>query len=426
MRIAQSIFCKAIALVALVPLRENPRAMQRFGVRQRPMLVTTLAISLAAPLAIWMLSPWRPSQWLTNRLYAEMERADEDHVDLPAQQLASVGEAGWGALVRGLQSNRPIARAAALRTIEELIDSWQRLPAEMSASRVTMLARLLAENLATADSEAMQVFADLAERLLAWPGGGDDGLHLVYDCEQVLRAARRAGWPRVIKAEPAPSPPLLTTHIPEAPTISKAPPSPVLAAAEELPDSITSREDGPAGSIPQEVTTGPEVQSLGLQPSLPLVLPSPEVGQLTFANEQPAEEQPLQPPSIPPPDWPTLGVDQVLRHWRDARFATEAEAELRRRKFDELNLRVARTASDADPEARMKLIRLLPELSGVNATGWLLVLARDESPRVRAAAIQVLSTATDPRIHLQLRKLEETETDASVRAALRDSGTTAR
>jgi hypothetical protein len=65
-------------------------------------------------------------------------------------------------------------------------------------------------------------------------------------------------------------------------------------------------------------------------------------------------------------------------------------------------------------------------LTGVDATGWLLILARDESPRVRTAAVQVLATAADPRIRQQLQTLAETESDAGVYAAMKEASSTTR
>ena len=94
---------------------------------------------------------------------------------------------------------------------------------------------------------------------------------------------------------------------------------------------------------------------------------------------------------------------------------------MRRRGFDEANLRVAQAAAGAEPEARLKLVRLLPELSGIDTVGWLVHFAQDPSPRVRAGAIQLLSTGTDRRIADYLKQLDETETDEDVRAALRSA-----
>jgi hypothetical protein len=363
--------------------------------------------------------PWKPDHWLADRLSVELERAGEDQIDLSARELASLGPPGWEKLVQGLQSKRPESQVAAERAIHEMVDSWKMLSPEDSAANVSALAQLLNERIPLGDEPSLLRFGDLAERLLSWPRGAG-GVQFVYDCEQVLRAAQRVGWPKPTRNELAPNPPILSAQLAappsEPPRIDGPPPS----VSEKEVDNVRTEIDSSAeeGTTAQELEL--ETKPLGLQPVFSFVAPSQQQEQLLDVQEPPMDDSIETEPSVPAsPDWRQLEIHEVLRHWRNPSFATAAEMELRYRRFDDRNLRIARVAADVDPEKRVQLVSRLPQMSGVNATSWLLILSRDESARVRGAAVQMLSTANDPRIRPLLQALEETETDKGVRAALR-------
>ncbi|MCS7306225.1 MAG: HEAT repeat domain-containing protein [Thermoguttaceae bacterium] len=79
------------------------------------------------------------------------------------------------------------------------------------------------------------------------------------------------------------------------------------------------------------------------------------------------------------------------------------QAELTRRGFGQVSVRLAQQLLDPDPQRRLDLVRRLPSMSGVEAVAWLFWLSQDADPEVRAAAMALLATTKDPAI---LRELE--------------------
>jgi hypothetical protein len=414
-------FCKAIALVAATTLRENPRAMQWFRMKHKPFFLIILALSLGAPLAVWMLASVRPSDWLARRLQLQLEQAEKEHVDVYAQQLAALGEPGWKPLLAALHSDRSEVRLAARHAITEMVDSWRSFSTDVSAPKVAQLVRQLVENLNRANTDEVHFYADLAERLLAWPSSGGDGTSYVYDCEQIVRAARKSGWPLPkIAEQPEPS----VTASEQVPVVVE-PANVVLpntaSAVEIVEPSLTgpiSISDSAPEIATESISSNSEsnVKDVESMPSLSSD-ESPLVSQAVSSAAQPIDPEPI---AAVQPNWPRLEVTEILGLLSNEQFSAGAEGELKRRGFDAVNLRVARAAADANPENRLKLIHLLPELSGVDAIGWLLLLAKDKSPRVRFTAIQLLSTGNDARIQRHLQQLDETETDEAVRTVLRE------
>jgi hypothetical protein len=398
--------------------------------RRNVALLLTLAVAMGATLAVWRLSPWRLTTWLASQFRADWESAEDESLEKYARQLASLGDAGWRGLVAGLCSSRPEVRQAAQQGIKDLIASWQSQPPNVSAPKAARLAQLLAENLSQTDTDALGRFAELAARLLDWPPAAAGGLDRVFYCERILRAAKEQGWPQPDESELAPEPPALAGWISESsasPDVApEKNPVAVTAIRPELRESTMRASEvapPPQESRPLPV---PSDGTLGLRDNSSDTIPAP-----SFPAAPPVEPTPpLEPASqveptppvlveeIPRPDWPRLELAEIIRHMRAGAPLLEALAELRRRGLDDRNVQVARAAADPNPDNRLQLVRALIELPGIDSTGWLLVLARDESPRVRTAAVQLLSTATDPRIRRRLDDLEQTETDPRVRMAL--------
>ena len=109
----------------------------------------------------------------------------------------------------------------------------------------------------------------------------------------------------------------------------------------------------------------------------------------------------------------TVDLMQRLQSPRDETVA-EAQAELARRGFSETHLALARQLFHPDPEVRMRLARLLPDLPNVSAAPWLMQLARDESAEVRLLAISLLATTGDPALTEAIEAIAREDPDPRV------------
>ena len=400
--------------------------MQRLSGKSKLVFLTSLVIGLGGPLALWLLAPWQPNRWLANRLLVHLRNAQGEQIDWYATQLAAMDAPGWDVLLATVQDrDRPELQLAAQRVLVDTVRSWRELSADDSAPKVAGMANLLAQRVTTADAPALCFYADLAERLLDWPGSSRDATGRVYNCEQVVRAARKVGWPLRPPDDPAVQP--FNAAVPsntEVAHLSDVPESDTSKLTETTESTTATISDLPSsesvadGQFSDQPPAAGDVSSI-----VPMMLESPQPPQLEIQVKQEAGNDPPGPPQR---TWESAELMELVRALRDPQLAGEAEAELRRRKFNAVNLRVARAASDPSADNRLKLVNLVPELVGIDAIGWLMLLAKDESPRVRFAAVQLLSTTNDPRVLRRLQELDETETDDQIRTVLRKAQTVVR
>jgi hypothetical protein len=88
----------------------------------------------------------------------------------------------------------------------------------------------------------------------------------------------------------------------------------------------------------------------------------------------------------------------AIRRLQDPAQAAEAAADLKRRGFTDRHLALARQAIDPDPAVRRRLARQLPEMTGLDAAVWLVLLSRDTDAEVRLTALTLLATTGDPAL----------------------------
>ncbi len=88
----------------------------------------------------------------------------------------------------------------------------------------------------------------------------------------------------------------------------------------------------------------------------------------------------------------------AIRRLRDPAEAAEAETYLRRRGLTDRHLALARQLLDPDPAVRRRLARQLPEVPGLDAAAWLVLLSRDTDAEVRLTALTLLATTGDPTL----------------------------
>jgi HEAT repeat protein len=89
----------------------------------------------------------------------------------------------------------------------------------------------------------------------------------------------------------------------------------------------------------------------------------------------------------------------------------QAEVELRRRGFSDVQLELARQLFDPDPRVRMCLVERLPSLQSVNVVPWLLQLCRDEDSDVRRAAVALIATTGDPVLKAEAVRMARQDAD---------------
>ncbi len=144
------------------------------------------------------------------------------------QRLAQNDDQWLEVLVCASADDRPLVSTTAERELQDLIDQWSSLPPQESASRVAMLASLLAEHAVSVPPERRQLAHSLAQRLILWPVDGRrvDAAIFIADCQSVLllplaeqAEIRIAAVPEIHPAQPAVTPP--------APELQQPPLAPV-------------------------------------------------------------------------------------------------------------------------------------------------------------------------------------------------------
>ena len=389
--------------------------MRRIHGKLMLVLFASLVFGLGGTLAAWL--AWRPNQWLANRLMVQMQHAETDQIDWYAAQLAALDAPGWEALLATVQnSERPELRLAARQALFNSVRSWRMLSADVSERKVASIAHLLAGRVSSADASALCFYADLAERLLDWPSSSGDATGRVYDCEQVVRAARKVGWPLQPTFEPSSEPASTANSSLEITHFSDLSESDAAISSDTQERVSAKISDLPEPEMPAEGESSPEQFAADEVSSAPLILESPKP---PAAKVQTPTEVSTNPPAPPQRDWQSTKLVELVHALREPQSAAAAEAELRRRNFNAANLRVAHAVADPNADNRLKLVHAIPELVGVDAIGWLMLLAKDESPRIRFAAVQLLSTTNDPQVLRRLQELDETETDDQIRLVIR-------
>lgn len=365
------------------------------------LLIVGVFIGIAASLALLTIPPQWPSSWLAQRIQRDWDVMAEQQVADSADQLATLGDSGLSALVDGLYHSRPAVRAACLSTLHSQLDAWQKLQPDDSAPKVRLLIQMQAERTKTALPEALAGSTELATRILNWPTLPDniEGTRLVYACQQVLQAARTAG---IYKETGQPN---QAVSMPAGGMGPDAKPGNI--SAEPRPsDPLAVHESVKRVLVPRLVPPSPPpFQPIGL--SIPADVPPAEFSQ-PAESAAPTVDQLI-----------VLSEIEIFRFLADPATEKMAADELLRRGFSQRDLRLAAAWASPDANVREQLARTIPKLAGVDARSWLLLLIRDESSRVRAAAVAWLATSSDPTVQQHLRALEQTETDDQVRQALR-------
>jgi hypothetical protein len=90
----------------------------------------------------------------------------------------------------------------------------------------------------------------------------------------------------------------------------------------------------------------------------------------------------------------------LLERWlvQTGSHQLEIERELQRRGFGNLRSDIVRLGLTGDRGARVQLVHDLPAIRGLGARAWLMLLAEDDDPEVRQAAVGVMATSRDAEL----------------------------
>ncbi len=383
-------------------------------------LVITLASSLNHILAAY----WR---W-------QLAGAPDNQCQAVLEQLGNLGEAGIPATAEALGSTRESVARPARDVLWKEIRDWARQPSPAGSPKFAALASQLARRLPSFDPAVRAVAADLATEILRQPLDDRvvDRSAVLADCDRILQAT--AAERRLLAADL------------QGPQPTAAPGK--SAAGAGAPRALPSgdRADGPTRLSPTDAVLPDDGSSPARNPIRDSPGPvssaaatSPESGGLAVANGKilahggwPTEEtsaagSPLAASSETGADldrarrrWTSMDVVDVMRGLQaiESGTAAEARAELIRRGFSEVHLKLAQQLFDPDPEVRKQLVRMLPDLHSIDAMPWLLRLTRDEDSEVRLAALTLLATTGDPTMLSRVQELARQDRDPAVQRTI--------
>lgn len=378
---------------------------------------------------------------LGKQLSVVPDRSVATHV----RQIAKLDLAGTRVLVEALDHQRDLISSSAASALHEQLDRWQRLSPSEAVPRLSQLARLLVARVDQFDAASRNAAADLALRILHWPAQSRtvSEAELIANCERLLRKAPSRESNQMVDAA--------DSEPPSGATVPASHAVPSARASEEIIDPLADARL-PGGGLPID-----EMDIPGPVSALAKGANSASSGDEVPRRFTPPERwkpDPL-PDSFPREDpdsvdgdlhaWPSKGdeagpelnqvpspsneqLHQRLEQLSDLdlihrltgssrREVTAVERELRRRGFEELELKMARRLADPDPRQRHELCENLSRLP--TAPGpWLFWLSYDPDSAVRRLAVTFMATSQDPRLHRRLREMQSSETDAKVRGQL--------
>jgi hypothetical protein len=404
------------------------------------LLALVAAVAVGSAAAYFALSEIRPrvaAAYWRQRIAATPEGRVEDVI-------GRIGDTDGAiiALVEALGSDRECVAVAAKNELLARIDGWRGLPGRDCARRVTELAETLAEQVERFNPAGQRDAADVAVRILGRPieGSGIEKRKYLAASEKILHVGLNA------KGEYERKKTAVTDHqatplAEEATQLAKllgagSPESSAEAGSDqaakprELPDgkstakAAADEEDAQAAGgdsehwsaaanrpwrLGQKPQDAPRNRASRIPDVVETAVPSGANATSGLSGGTAARQQKA---SLAGED--ILGLMRDLNSDSDAR-AEAAEAELKRRGFNQKQIDLARKLFDPNPEVRKKLVRDLPGLEGVDTVPWLLELCRDADAEVRLAAITILATSSDPTVLDQVEQIAGRDGDANIR-----------
>jgi len=405
---------------------------------------STLAVALATVVLVYALRDVGCRR-LARHWQREMAKADDARAVELVGWIQWLDGPGLPVLVETLGSRRECVARAARRALFAQLDQWGELDTRIASPRLARLAESLAGAVDDFGPSARLDAAELAARILRCPLNPTviDRREVFDACELVLRQTERERRIAASTDQP-PTSPIVSLDDPGAPAPAPLP-------SESSGPSLPSLAQLPGGNLlpvplPKDTAVAQETPPPAEAETEPGRLPEPVDARRLAQSPEPcrlgdagpaAQPMPLKettPPSAGPPgEAPGLlpglsgaspaaplakadALDLLRGLWsEDPDSAAEARAELIRRGFGEVDLAIGRQLFDPDVEVRKNLVRKLPGLRTARAEPWLLWLAQDASAEVRALAVGLLATTSDPAILAQVEQIARSDPDARVR-----------
>ena len=402
------------------------------GLKGPRALLLTLAIAAGLVAVVAGLRAQYP-RFLAEHWRKQLDTVPDERAAEFLGRVAQLGEPGIPVLVQALGSPRESLARGGKRALLDEITRWETQAAQDSSPRLVILAEALARGVEQFGPTARTDAADLATRILRWPlyDRPVERGRVIAACEKVLRATAAQ---RRLAAETPPPDQLGSVAIggqDRATESADGRSGPERSGG--WPDEAAARTGSPGGSDRSPLTELLMIEPPDRTPSLlrqpGRFLAEPDGGEMIPGDSLPSDRH--EPPGLsslpslrPFNEGPRadddpgrgtsasresaqVGTIALMRRLRggDASAVAEAEVELERRGFTQVDLELARQLFDPDPEVRKRLARLLPELQTVDAVPWLLRLSRDEDSEVRLLAITLLATTGDPSLLDEIRRI---------------------
>jgi hypothetical protein len=362
----------------------------------------------------------------------QLAGAADNQCEAVLDQLGNLGEAGIPAMAEALGSTRESLARPAGHLLWKEVGDWARQPSPAGSPKFAALAHQLAWRLPSFDPAARAVAADLAMEILRQPLDGRvvDRSAVLADCDRILQAtaAERllatdlqgrqptaapagAGASRALppgeRAESYAgssglSQPKLTAHDDGSLTTGnpfRDSPGPASSAGANSPEA-----GGPAGASPKMLAHDPSPNVEMSAAGSPLAARAGSGEDLDRARRR----------------WTSMDIVDLMRGLQavDVGTAADARAELIRRGFSEVHLKLAQQLFDPDPEVRKQLVRMLPQLHSIDAMPWLLRLTQDDDAEVRLAALTLLATTGDPTMLSRVQEMARQDRDPAVQRTI--------
>lgn len=413
----------AARLAQVATIGQSPPADWRWVWRLSRILLITGAILAAFFAARHWVPPLVAEHWRRS-----LRTAGDERAEVLVASAARLGRPGIPVLLDAMGSARERVSQAGVEWLERELRSWENLPNREGQRNVEALAEALAAQVGSFPPAARLDAARLALRILRWrldPQIVNRG-RVTCACDQVLRAADLAlpaetavasrpagaaaeeGWDAAPGADQPPASDS-EVHLRFPELLRESPARPRIAARADQSISAAGAPST-ASDRPEAVAQAWSMRSGVIDEGL-----SDRAGLAANGPTPPAADAAEDPGSAG--QAANLGVDECFRRVHSARAseAREAEAELKRRGIDDRQMSIGRRLFDPDPLVRLALVRQLPEIPGIDASGWLLKMAADESGEVRLAAITLLATSNDPQILAEVEETARNDHDERVR-----------
>jgi len=399
----------------------------------RPVLA--IVVTTGAILATFFAGRYWTASILAAHWLQRLETVPDDRAEMLVASAARLGRPGLPVLVAALGSPRTSVASAGRLWLDRQLQSWENVSNQESQRNVAALAEALSAKLEDFSPAARLDAACVADRLLRWHLDGKvvDRRRVLWLCDRILQAADYQVVDRTRQASETEEASLPGRNE-DVELVEQANDLPALRPL-EIPDLLqedpgrgrfaSSMRVEPAPNVVPlpEVEKGPRPSDLadawamrghrlGASAASEVTL-YPSTGERVLVPSSPDGQEEAAGVSEPVAD---LSLPECMRRLHGQGLEPlAAEEELRRRGLGPLELAIARRVHHPDRNTRLQLVRELPDIPGVGATDWLVIMAGDEDEEVRLAAVTILATVSDPKVLTRVESIARNDPSERIR-----------